>query len=73
MSEKSKVVYKLWGESYEISEEPVVYLSKEDALEGVSLWLDFLGLSSVEEALSSGEVVIKAYSLEGKQENTTND
>ena len=60
---KSKV-YKLRGESYEISEEPVVYNTYNAAINAARSWEDFLGMP-LEEALKYEEIFIDEWSLEG--------
>jgi hypothetical protein len=59
---KGFTVYKVWGEAFEISEEPVVYSSKELALKGAKEWEGFLGMS-VGEALRRGEIMIEEWLL----------
>lgn len=58
----SKTVYKLKGESYEITEEPYVFSTYEKAVEAIKDWEDFMGMST-EEALQCEEVIIQEWNL----------
>ena len=57
-----KTVYKIWGEDYELSEDPIVYETYEGAVEGLSKWEDFLGMSA-KDALDLGEVQVEEWTL----------
>ena len=53
-------VYKLSGESWEISEDPSVYSSYDLALEAAKEYEGFLGMS-LEEALGHEEIIIEEW------------
>ena len=57
-------VYKLCGESYEITESPEVYATRELALAAAKDFEDFLGMG-VEEALECGEIEVLVWDLVG--------
>ena len=59
---KMSCVYKLVGESYEITESPLVFSTYELAKESIKDWEDFLGCST-EEALEEEEVMIEQWKL----------
>jgi hypothetical protein len=58
----TKTVYKLKGESYEITEESYVYSTYKKAVEAIKEWEGFLGMST-EEALTCEEVIIQEWVL----------
>lgn len=63
MSKKQKVVvYKLVGEDYEITEEPTVYTTKENAMLSLKEYESFLGMTA-EEAIEGDYVRIKEWYL----------
>jgi len=57
-------VYKLMGESPDISEEPHVYETYVLALDALKDWEDFLGMTA-EQAVECDEVRIEEWDLNG--------